>query len=85
VPATDTAKVTLLPTETQIGLFVVCHATLGRPITVSNNACVTVADDASVTFMVKLNVPFVVGVPEITPLVDKLNPGANAPELFVQL
>ena len=40
---------------------------------------------ASVTFTVKLNVPLVVGVPEITPLVARVNPDGNAPDMIVQL
>jgi len=42
-------------------------------------------DKESVTCRVKLNVPLVIGVPDMTPLVAKSNPGGNAPEMFVQL
>ena len=52
---------------------------------VNASACVDVPEDASVTITVKLNVPLFVGVPAITPSVDKFNPGGNVPEMFVQV
>ena len=61
-------------------------ATCGGDVTtVSSNACVAVEEAASVTLTVKLNDPLVVGVPEITPLVAKVNPVGNVPEIFVQV
>jgi hypothetical protein len=58
---------------------------LGRPTTVNVKGCVAVADNASVTLTVKLDVPLVVGVPEIKPFVARVNPGGKTPEMFVQL
>ena len=34
---------------------------------------------------VKLKVPFAVGVPEITPLVERVNPVGKSPAVFVQV
>jgi hypothetical protein len=39
----------------------------------------------SVTFTVKLNDPDAVGVPEIVPPVESVNPPGRAPELILQL
>jgi hypothetical protein len=39
----------------------------------------------SVTFTVKLDVPVLVGVPEITPAPDSVSPAGRAPELTDQL
>ena len=39
---------------------------------------------ASVTFAVKLLVPEVVGVPEITPALDRVSPPGKLPVLIVQ-
>ena len=57
----------------------------GDGLVTSVNACVAVLLFASVTCTMKSNVPLLVGVPEITPLVARLNPGGNAPEMLVQL
>jgi hypothetical protein len=38
-----------------------------------------------VTFTVKLNDPDAVGVPEIVPPVESVNPPGRAPELILQL
>ena len=40
---------------------------------------------ASVTFTVKLNVPMVVGIPEIVPFGAKVNPDGKTPDMFVQV
>jgi hypothetical protein len=57
--------------------------------TVMLNACAAVCAVGaveSVTFAVKLNVPAVVGVPEIVPLAAaSVRPAGNAPELMLQL
>src|ERR1700690_724051 len=58
---------------------------LEGPNTFNANACVAVADNASVTLTVKWNVPLVVGVPEMEPLAESVSPGGNAPEMFVHL
>jgi hypothetical protein len=53
------------------------------------NACVAVCAVGaveSVTLAVKLNIPAVVGVPEIVPLAAaSVRPAGNAPELMLQL
>ena len=59
--------------------------TLGGLPRVNVNACVAFEDKESVTFAVKLNVPLVVGAPEITPLVASVNPVGNVPEMLIQL
>ena len=46
---------------------------------------VAVFEFASVTFTVKLNVPFVVGLPEITPVVPfRIKPAGRLAELIDQ-
>jgi hypothetical protein len=55
-------------------------------LTVMLNDCVAVCAVESVTLAVKLNVPAVVGVPEIDPLAEaSVRPAGNAPELMLQL
>jgi hypothetical protein len=55
-------------------------------LTVMLNDCVAVCAVESVTLAVKLNVPAVVGVPEIDPLAEaSVRPAGNAPELMFQL
>ena len=48
--------------------------------TLIERALVAVPDTASVTRTVKLNVPVVVGVPLIVPLLLKFKPGGSDPE-----
>ncbi len=51
----------------------------GRTIVI-DNGCVADCDNASVTCAVKLNVPGVVGVPEIPPVEEsKFSPGGIVP------
>ena len=45
------------------------------------NACVAVADNASVTCTVKLLVPLLVGVPEITLLGARVRPAGKEPDI----
>ena len=51
----------------------------------SDNACVAVEKNVSVTSTVKLNVPLVVGVPEIKPPVVRVRPVGNEPDNKDQL
>ena len=46
---------------------------------------VVAGEPESVTFIVKLKVPAVVGVPEIVPVADRVRPPGKAPELMLQL
>ena len=53
--------------------------------TVTANDCVVFALALSVTLTVSDDEPEVVGVPEITPLVLKVKPDGNVPEVTVQV
>jgi hypothetical protein len=46
---------------------------------------VVAGEPESVTLIVKLKVPAVVGVPEIVPVADRVSPAGRAPELRLQL
>ena len=81
-----TVKTALLHRWPEVGEVIVSTGGFVSPtLTCNINACVAVLLVTSVTCTVKLKVPLVVGVPDMTPLVDKFIPGGNAPELFVQL
>ena len=77
------ALLTLIPAVTlvmlKVGLFV------SKMSTCNTSAWVAVTDNASVTFTLKLNVPLLAGVPARIPLVAKVKPFGNAPELVFQL
>jgi hypothetical protein len=49
------------------------------------NGCVAETDAPSVTIAVKLNVPAIVGVPEMAPELAMLNPDGNAPLMVLQV
>ena len=50
------------------------------------SACVAIRDLASVTLTVKLLVPVVVGVPEMTPVLDaSVRPEGRVPEVMDQV
>jgi hypothetical protein len=68
-------------------LVVICRVGTAAAI-VNENALVAVwavGVVESVTFAVKLNEPDAVGVPEMAPAVDRVNPAGSAPTLTVQL
>ena len=79
-----TVKTTLLHRWPEVGEVMVSIGGVTSSVMMMVKACVAIVDSASVTCTVKLKVPLFVGVPEITPLVERFNPGGNAPELFVQ-
>ena len=55
----------------------------GAALTVKLKFAVAKALVASVTFAVKLLVPFAVGVPEIAPALERVNPAGRLPALMV--
>ena len=67
------------------GKVVVVIVGAGVAVTVKLRALVAVIKLASLTCTVKLLVPLPVGVPEITPLGDSVNPAGNVPERMLQL
>jgi len=60
--------------------------TVGGDTTLKLSDCVAIAELASLTCTVKLLVPVLVGVPEITPLLDASDsPAGRVPEAMDQL
>lgn len=57
----------------------VAVVTVGGPLMAIESDAVAVCPTPSVTRAVKLDVPGAVGVPEIVPVEDRLNPGGNVP------
>ena len=49
------------------------------------NGCVTAAEVLSVTLAVKLKVPAIAGVPEMTPELARLNPDGTVPLMVLQV
>jgi hypothetical protein len=63
-----------------------CGAVCTGATTIENVTVLFCAFDAeSVTVTPKLNVPLTVGVPEITPALDNVNPGGRLPDATLHL